>query len=175
MSIINFVTLLKIQMNKTLIEFFEGNIKDASGRLLSEIRSQTDKWLEEQHDYIQWLFPNREASAFNPNAPLLDDETVEVFRSRNDLQLEVAQNLDRMIKFYQLDDETIERPWWVTKGNHNYLRITRILNTLREFRMVTEAVDFFDKLSIVYINNRDIIRETTLDYWEKALVGEIDE
>lgn len=159
-------------MNKTLIEFFEGNIRDTSGRLLSEIRCQSNQWLEECHDHIQWMFPNRESSAFNANAPLLDDETVEVFRSRNDLKFEVSQNLERMMEFYCLDDET---PWWVTKRNHNFLRITRILHTLREFQMFTEATDFFDRLATVFSNNKDIIGEITFDFWEKAFTGDLNE
>ena len=157
-------------MNKNLIEFFEGTVRDTQGRTISEIRSESDLWLEQTHDYIQWLFPNREASAFNVDAPLLDDETVEVFRSRNDLKLEVQLNLERMIAFYDMD---AERPRWVTKGNHNYLRITRILNTLRECEMFAEATEFFDKLATVFSNNKDIIGETTFTFWEKAYTGEI--
>jgi hypothetical protein len=32
-----------------------------------------DAW-ERQHDFIQWLFPLPEASAYNPNAPLLTEQ-----------------------------------------------------------------------------------------------------
>lgn len=159
-------------MNKTLIEFFEGTIRDSSGRLLSEIRGASNKWLEETHDYIQWMFPNREPSVFNPDAPLLDDETIESFKLRNDLKYEVGLCLERMIYFYNLDElEERPRPWWVSKKNHNFLRITRILNTLREFEMNEVATDFFDMLTTVYLNNKEIIGEVTFKFWEQALTG----
>lgn len=162
-------------MNKDLILFFENTHPNYDGKYLHDIRNWSDLQLEENHRFIQWMFPNREASTFNSDAPLLDDETVEAFRSRNDLKYEVSQNLERMISFYQLNDESGDRPWWVTKGNHNYLRITRILNSLREFEMFDEATDFFDKLANVYFNNRGFIGRTTFDFWEKAYTGELDE
>jgi len=159
-------------MNKDLIEFFENARPNCDGKYLSDIRNWSDVQLEQEHRFIQWLFPNREPSPFNPDAPLLDDETIEVFRSRNDLRYEVEKTLARMIEFYQLD---VTHPWWVTKKNHNFLRITRILHTLREFQMFEEAADFFDKLAEVYSNNRQVIGETTFEYWEKAFTGDLDE
>lgn len=155
----------------SIVDFYEEIASDNSGRYLSEIRNSSNEWLERSHDYIQILFPNREPSAYNPEAPVLDDETIEVFRARNDLKYEVGQSLKRMIEFYQLD---VTHPWWVTKKNHNYLRITRILNTLREFQMFDEADSFFDKLSEVYLNNKEIIGVTTFEFWESAFTGVVN-
>lgn len=152
-----------------LISFYEMSSPDNHNRWLDDIQRANDEWLEKTHNYIQWLFPNREPSPYNPDAPVLDDDTIEIFRSRNDLKLEVARSLETMIEFYQLDVTT---PWWVTKKNHNYLRITRILNSLREFQMFEEACDFFDKLSEVYSNNKEIIGDVTFDFWEKAFTGD---
>jgi hypothetical protein len=157
-------------MRKDLISFYELGAPDNHRRWLDDIQRANNEWLEGCHSYIQWLFPNREPSPYNPEAPTLDDETIEVFRSRNDLKLEVKRSLETMIEFYQLD---VDAPWWVTKKNHNYLRITRILNTLREFQMFEEACDFFDKLSTIYSNNKEIIGEVTFDFWEKAFTGEV--
>lgn len=156
------------KMNQNLIDFYEEIVPDDHGRYLSDIRNYSNQLLEDCHDWVQWLFPNREPSPYNPTAPLLDDETVEVFKSRNDLKLQVELSLNRVIEFYQLD---VTHPWWVTKNNHNFLRISRILNTLREFGMLTEACNFFDQLTEVYSNNREVIGEVTFDFWEKAFTG----
>ena len=40
------------------------------GRMLADILNQDDRWLESVHDYIQWLFPNREPSEVGRNLRL---------------------------------------------------------------------------------------------------------
>ena len=64
-----------------LLRFYRLEGTDARGRTLSEIWSWDADRLEGVHDYIQWLFPLPEASAFNPSAPLLTDATLEAFRA----------------------------------------------------------------------------------------------
>ncbi len=155
-----------------IVSFYEMSSPDNFNRWLDDIQRANDVWLEQTHNYIQWLFPNREPSAFNPEAPLLDDETVEIFISKNHLRDQVGISLEMMMDFYQLDTE---HPWWVTKKNHNFLRITRILNTLREFKLIGGATYFFDKLTVVYSNNREIIGETTFEYWKQAFTGSTNE
>ena len=41
------------------------------GDTLDEIMKWPDEWLEEDHDYIQWLFPSTEPSQMNSAAPTL--------------------------------------------------------------------------------------------------------
>ena len=54
-----------------LLRFYGLESGDARGRSLTEIWGWDDERLEQVHDYIQWLFPLREPSAFNPGAPVL--------------------------------------------------------------------------------------------------------
>jgi hypothetical protein len=154
-----------------IISFYEGKSLDYKGRSLDDILSMTDNDLEECHDFIQVLFPNREPSSFNPKAPLLDDETVEHFKRRADLKKVVKLILNRMISFY---DMGAEYPWWCTKHNHNYLRCTRILNTLREFGMKQELDMFYTRLLVIAKNNSEVITSETVSYWEDAYLGERD-
>lgn len=158
-------------MNKA-VAFYKEIIPNQSGLYLFDILNKSDLFLEQTHDYIQWLFPNREESNYNPEAPLLDDQTIELFKSDIQLLNLVRISLRRMIKFYQLD---AERPWWVTKFNHNYLRITRIINTLHEFNLTEEKNDFFEKLLIIFKNNKEIIGFKTFTYWDNAFSGLTDE
>jgi hypothetical protein len=51
--------------------FYRGEGEDHCGRKLRQIIAKSDVWLEETHDYIQWLFPLPTASRFNPDAPIL--------------------------------------------------------------------------------------------------------
>ncbi len=52
-----------------VLAFYRGEAADARGRWWRDILAKSDEWLEATHDYIQWLFPLPERSAFNPDAP----------------------------------------------------------------------------------------------------------
>src|SRR5690242_21526611 len=65
--------------NEKLLGFYRGTSRDDRGRRIDEIWSFSHEQLEAVHDYIQWLFPLAERSAFNPGAPLLDEETIARF------------------------------------------------------------------------------------------------
>ena len=58
------------------IQFYQGQQPDNRGRMISEILEWDGELLEKAHDYIQWLFPLRDQSAFNATAPVLDDAQV---------------------------------------------------------------------------------------------------
>jgi len=130
------------------------------------------------------MFPLREPSGVNPNAPVLDEQTISEFRSRPDLQDNLRHSWLRMLKFYgfeaQQDPEWTVRPAanfaecaenWLSPYNHNHLRITRILKCLRALGLEAEARAFFNALSTIY-NSRQFpgaISSVTFDYWRSAM------
>lgn len=152
-----------------IAKFYLQEIPDHAGRYLVDIWAQSDEWLEKTHDYIQWMFPNRDPSPVSPKAPILTDEVVEEFKSNEYLITQVRTSLNRMIRFYEMDEEN---PWWCTKNNHNYLRCTRILHTLREFGMLKELSEFYSMLMTVANNNSEVIHGLTRSYWADAFEGQ---
>ena len=126
-----------------LVRFYRGDAPDARGRTLDDILAWDDEQLEAVHDYIQWLFPLDEPSRFNRDAPLLTAADRLAFR-----QPTVAGNLrralDRMLAFYGFAlDRSAATPrivrsaqWkdrsqeWLHAGNHNLLRLTRMIRSL---------------------------------------------
>lgn len=60
-------------MVDTFLDFYLGTGTDHRGRTLWQIVQKSDAWIEETHDYIQWLFPLSEPSQFNPHAPILTE------------------------------------------------------------------------------------------------------
>ena len=64
-----------------IVDFYRNKQPDSEGRFLNDILGWDDARLEYAHDYIQWLFPLTTPSQFNPDAPLLDDVQIEVFRT----------------------------------------------------------------------------------------------
>ena len=123
-----------------LIEFYSGRAPDHAGRFANEIQEWPDERLEAVHDFIQWLFPLAEPSPVNPLAPVLDRETVEAFAARPELRRNLRLSFLRMLRFYGLEWQPGPPPAvrltanfrqraanWLHPGNHNHLRITRIL------------------------------------------------
>ena len=62
--------------NARIIGFLSGESADGEGRYLPEIQQWPDRELEAIHDFIQWMFPLTEPSPVNPEAPVLDAETI---------------------------------------------------------------------------------------------------
>ena len=124
----------------SIVAFYSGG-RDADGRTLDEILAWNDEQLESVHDYVQWLFPTRQPSRFNPFAPLVTDETARSFAADAALHDRLRAALDRMLAFYGLvrRDVRIEidparfsvrSRIWLHPGPHNYLRLTRIIVSL---------------------------------------------
>jgi len=168
-----------------LLSFYAGAGPDDRGRFLREILQWSDDELERTHDYIQWLFPLTEPSGFHPGAPLLDAESIREFQSRPELQSNLRISFIRMLVFlgFELHEDNPLRVTpsesfpersqnWLTPSNHNHLRITRILKSLRLLGLEEEAAAFFRCLEGLYGKESraplPLISEETFNYWRSA-------
>lgn len=168
----------------SLLSFYDGTGTDSEGRTLDEILAWSDDRLESCHDYIQWLFPNDRPSAVNPDAPLVTALHREQFARRTILRQNLLQSLRRMLKFYGLKcvaeksgarilrsaQWDVRKENWLTSHNHNHLRITRILISLRLLGLPEYAVAFFAELyPICHADGGGAISETTYAFWQAAI------
>src|SRR3954471_6740623 len=106
-------------MATPLVDFYAGTGTDSRGRTLAEIHQWSFAQLEYVHDYIQWLFPLRERSAFRPDAPTLTDEEIDTFQSRPDLRDGLLTSLDVMLRFYgfeRRDSEVVRSAQWAERS-----------------------------------------------------------
>lgn len=163
-------------------EFYLGNATDDRGRSIEDIWTWNDYELESVHDYIQWLFPAKRPSDFNPDAPLLTDLDIAAFQSSRALQERLLKSFQRMLAFYGFqaiereDVVVIERspswrecfPVWLSPGNHNHLRISRILACLRELGLGEHSRAFLETLEAVGREHANQISARTLDFWRTA-------
>lgn len=158
-----------------LSDFYTLKGTDDKGRTHTEMCFWDWEQLESVHDYIPWFFPLKEMSRFNQDAPLLTDEDVELI----DQHL-VIRSLDIMYDFYGIFDIggvilMNNRTWearsgeWVTPGNHNFFRITRILKSLTLLGLDYKAEVFLEFLEGLYKLHPDTITETTLHFWREAV------
>lgn len=172
-------------MSTAIIDFYSGDAPDGRGRFLTEIQGWPDDRLEAVHNYIQWLFPLPEPSPVNPSAPLLDGATIREFSKRPELRERMRASFLRMLHFYGLEwregvvaqaGNYAERSRnWLSPGNHNHLRITRILRCVRLAGLEEEASSFFACLRGIYDNERGKARPAitteTFRFWTRAAGG----
>jgi hypothetical protein len=167
---------------RRIIAFYEGRAPDDRARFVDDILRFDDGRLEDVHDFIQWLFPLPERSGANPAAPVLDDAAIEAFRSRPELRAALRRSLDRMLAFYGFawSGEWIvksasfpARSGWLHPGNHNHLRLTRILRSLTVLAEPRAAQALFEALSVIYdeerSSGRDRISQRSFEFWKNAV------
>ncbi|HRO59631.1 MAG TPA: opioid growth factor receptor-related protein [Burkholderiaceae bacterium] len=165
-----------------LLAFLRGSGTDHRGRRLDEILGYDDDRLEYTHDYIQWVFPLREASGVNPRAPVINDALVAEFAADEALRVRLRASLDRMLSFYGLErrDGRIDKGpnWlrrkgnWFTQGTHNDLRITRILKCLCALGLRDEAGHLLACLLALRSSEPDCgIGDTAFRYWQDAVAA----
>ena len=158
-------------MTSPVVAFHAGTGKDARGRTRAEVIGWADSRLEAVHDYIQWLFPLPEPSGFNPDAPLLTAADVAAFAGDGTLRANLAEAHDRMLLFYGLDrspPNPARLRQWQTPGNHNMLRITRILRCLVLLGLPERAASMLERLREA---DSPAIGARTWHFWEQASRG----
>jgi hypothetical protein len=146
-----------------LVSFYAGVAPNDSGWYLHDIHIWPDERLERTHDYIQWLFPLRERSGFNMTAPTLDDAASAEFLARAELREKLRTSFVRMLLFYGFTPKDgpplrvvrasscgERAEVWLSWMNHNHLRITRILKSLKLLGLGEEAEAFFGCLRELY-------------------------
>ncbi len=160
-----------------LIDFYRGTGSDTRGRSLEQIWSYSDKEMEYHHDFIQWLFPLREPSQYNPHAPVLCDEDIQIFRANDLLRQNLKHSFERFLSFLGLarmasgigPGPDFERKSGVfTSPNHNWLRITRVLTSLRLLGLEADSQSFFDCLQNLVKNGQALVSNETMAYWRNA-------
>ena len=148
-----------------LLTFYRGG-RDDRGRSLTTILGWDRAQLESVHDFIQWLFPLPEASSANPGAPVLTPEDMDAFRREPELQERMRGALATMLGFYGIDPPGAHV--WLTVGNHNYRRLTRMLRSLRAVGLEAEAQRLFTALQAIYNDHQGVIGRSTFEFWRRA-------
>jgi Opioid growth factor receptor (OGFr) conserved region len=164
-----------------ILAFYRGGLDDR-GRTLDEILAWDLPQLEWTHDYIQWMFPLPERSGANPAAPVLSPQDIAAFRNTPALQAAMLRSLDVMLRFYGLERRLTDPPMvarradfatrageWLTPGNHNFLRLTRIIRSLRAAGLAAHAGALFSALADIYRERGPVVGTHTFAHWQRAL------
>ena len=143
--------------------FLRGTGRDGRGRYLSDVLAFDDARIEAVHDFIQWLFPLAEASRAVPGAPVLGAVEAAAIRGDPQAQAGLRAGLERMARFYAGTDG------WLTRHDHNHLRITRIITATRDLLGQAEAFAFYTGISARNVAMGGPVNRESLRYWDAAL------
>lgn len=133
---------------ETPIIRFYGHGYAINGYDIGAILKMEDDELENDHNYIQLIFPLPEPSGHNKKAPILDNDDILQFmysdskvkhpyiKKTPQIKVNASDCLTMMIGFFQRNRKRV-----MSKNNHNQKRITRML---RFFRIVGYFDLFFD-------------------------------
>ena len=149
-------------MQTPIVRFLEGTGSDHRGRFLITIHDHDDQWLEGMHDYIQWMFPLMEPSRSVNTSPVLTLDEVVFIRKSNNAQHGLSCSVERMQMFWGEND------FWIKRYNHNHLRLTRVIKSLRMLSGPEAAEEFKQWLNDRLGLRRNEIDEKALSFWREA-------
>lgn len=145
-----------------IVGFLEGKTPDHRGRILAMLLQQTDYQAETNHDYIQWLFPLDEPSRSVNGVPVLTELEIDEIRQSSLAQANLAKSARWFLGFLERNDH------WITKYNHNHLRITRVIRSLRLLASDKAADEFRDKVLALAVDNLNLIDQKARGFWAKS-------
>lgn len=96
--------------------------RNVPGVNLNWVLTASNYDLEHRHDWIQWAFPIDTPSQFNPDAPVVTREEMGMLSDRQ------RANIRRCLAIYATFLQNTQQ--WHRAGDHNHLRITRVLRCL---------------------------------------------
>ena len=159
---------------KQIVAFLRDESPDYQGRLFSDIVNCDDDVMEHCHDQVQWMFPLHEESGFAQCYPIVTKELVEAVMVDAEIRANLIQATERMQRFYGIgamhyNSDRVKE--WAKPYDHNLLRITRILRSLKLFGLHDQSRRFyFDVLEAVNktgCGDSPEMRKTFM-YWAKA-------
>lgn len=112
-------------MTLNITEFLNGTGTDYQGRYIADIWKFDDREIEHNHDFIQWLFPLNEPSMSVFGTPVLEKEDIDIILSNEVARTNVIKSSEWYLDFLRRNDH------WIKSYNHNHLRITRTIKSLR--------------------------------------------
>ena len=143
-----------------LCDFLEGIGIDHKGRRLDDVLSFDDIMAEQTHDFIQWLFPLDEISRAVSGAPVLSQSDIQLIHTNSDAQANIRRSASWFLGFLERSNH------WRTKYNHNHLRITRVVKSLRLLIDDKEADEFKASVFDLLGDDLHLIDDNAVEFWE---------
>jgi hypothetical protein len=119
--------------------------------------------MEIHHDFIQWWFPTKTPSKFSQAAGVLTDADVLAFKHNASAQINAHTLRLKYAAYARL------HPMWNNPDfNHNYMRITRAIESTRLLVSDEEADHFFSRVCLPGIR-KGLVSAETVQFWMRTL------
>ena len=136
---------------------------DFLGRNLQDIWKLSDKEIEQTHDFVQVVFPTNKPSMAVSHGFYLDSETlIEQIKNNPEAKKNIIKSAKWFLSFLE------RNTYWNQKYNHNQLRITRVIESLRLLVSSEEAEKFYRSV-LELIEDDNKVNFDTLLFWKNAL------
>lgn len=140
-------------MNDDIIDFYLNDFLVDREFTFKDFLVADTNWLEDTHNYIQWVFPTKTKSRYNPKAPILDRETALYLQDGQRFKKLFNLACRKQLRFWGFGADytlPIGMPrnvvWWFEHNNHNRLRIARFLESTCLLGEPYLAITVFDEL-----------------------------
>ena len=147
----------------SLVNFLSGSSPDHQGRYLRDIWDFDDKAIEKTHDFIQWMFPLTEKSMSVPGVPTLSTADIEAIRTSEVARANLQKSANWYLGFLQRNDH------WIKAYDHNHLRITRAIKSLRLLVSQETAEAFLNSVFDIAGNRLNVVRQDAIGFWKTAI------
>ena len=143
-------------------KFLTNQGSDFKGRTLDEIWSYSDNEIEGTHDFVQLVFPTNKPSQATFNKLYLDNEIlIDKLKNSSEVTKNIMKSACWYLSFLERNDA------WQKGYDHNQLRITRVIESLR-LLVSDESADEFFKAILRLVKDPTILNPTTMKFWEDA-------
>ena len=143
-------------------KFLTNQTNDFKGRNLDLIWDFSDAEIESNHDFIQLIFPTNKPSRNSFHGYYLDDELLINKLKKN---VVVKENLMKSAAWFL--GFLSRNKSWINGYDHNQLRITRVIESLRLLVSDKAANEFFQSI-LSLVKDPAAINPTTIKFWEEA-------
>lgn len=147
-----------------ILAFLEHRGLDYQHRSLKDVWSFSDNQIERTHDFIQWVFPTTEPSQNVNGSPVLSGGELKLVVNSDSARASVLKSSEWFLNFL-----TRNKSW--TRGrDHNHLRITRMLRSLKLIGETTTAENHYAAVvSILEGIEQYKSVEEALTFWRREI------
>lgn len=144
-----------------------------------EIVKFTDDEIERYHKFIQWIFPTSQSSRFNGEVPTIDEHFVAMLHGNQCALQNYCKSCRRYLHYMDFDCNGDGNIYTHHRGkpfyrlpSHNFLRITRMLQSLRETGHPQCSANLFAQMMDILRSTRNHpVSNTTITYWQGTQQG----
>ena len=149
-------------MTSNITEFLNGTGIDHQGRFITDIWKFSDRDIEYKHDFIQWVFPLTEPSMSVFGAPVLDQKDIDTILLSEVARTNITKSADWFLGFLRRNEH------WIKAYDHNHLRITRTIKSLRLLVGDEEANKFRRNLFLRLGYKTNLLKKSAIEFWNNA-------